>query len=63
MNLFQKVAVLVFRLVGLYMIGLCLRGVLAISLWGLGEWLLLIEGILLFLVSRPLGLFVGRDLG
>jgi hypothetical protein len=63
MNPFQKVAVLVFRLVALYMLGLCLRGVLAISAWGLGEWLTLIEGVLLFVVSRPLGQFVGRDLG
>ncbi len=63
MNSFQKIAVLVFRLVALYMLGLGLRGVLAISGWGFGEWLFLIEAVLLFVVSRPLGQFVGRDLG
>jgi hypothetical protein len=63
MNQFAKIAVLVFRLVALYMLGLCLRGVLAISAWGLGEWLMLIEAVLLFVISRPLGQFVARDLG
>jgi hypothetical protein len=63
MNQFAKIATLIFRLFALYMLGVCIHGVLAITGWALGEWLFVAEAILLLVFSRPLGQLVGRGLG
>jgi hypothetical protein len=63
MNIFEKIATFLFRLIGLFGVGVCIHGAGSIARWGLPEWLILVEAILLVVFGDRLGRLVGRDLG